>query len=141
MNIRTRTRSTLKGSITALIAGLALMTLTACGSESAATPSPTSGSGGSSTPQAGVQEVRIVAKDNFFDPKNYTLETGKTYKLTVVNEGQEVHEVDIEDVFPETKLSPGQSKSVDLAQLKPGTYKLYCEIHEDDGMVGQFIVK
>lgn len=138
MKIKTRSRR--MAPFIALLAGLALVTLSACGSESAATPSPTV-VGGSSTPQTGAQEVRVVAKDNLFDPKSYTLEVGKTYKLTVVNEGLDVHEVDIQDVFPETKLSPGQSKSIDLQQLKPGTYKLYCEIHEDDGMVGEFIVK
>ncbi|HKP54111.1 MAG TPA: cupredoxin domain-containing protein [Chloroflexia bacterium] len=124
--------------ITALV-GVLMLSMTGCGSDTAQ-PVPTTGTS-NTTPQAGAQEVRIVAKDNLFDPKSYTVEAGKPIKLTVVNEGQEVHEVEVKTLLPETKLSPGQTKSVDLQSLQPGTYKLYCEIHEDQGMEGEFIVK
>ena len=131
-----------KGILTAILTGLAMLTMVGCGSE-AAKPSATAGTGGTSstTPQADAQEVRIVAKDNIFDPMTYTVEAGKPIKLTAVNEGQEVHEVEVKDLMPETKLVPGESKTVDLGALQPGTYRIYCEIHKDQGMEGEFIVK
>jgi len=128
-----------KAILMATLTGISMLTMAGCGSD-ASQPVPTAGTS-NTTPQAGAQEVKIIAKDNLFDPKSYTVEAGKPIKLTVVNEGQEVHEVDVETLFPETKLSPGQTKSVDLQSVQPGTYRLYCEIHEDQGMEGEFIVK
>ncbi len=123
-----------------------LLSLTGCGSAtSASTPTapnivPTTGTG-NTTPESGMQRVTISAKDNMFDPMSYIVEAGKPVKLTVVNNGQEIHEVEVKDLIPETKLSPGQSKSVDLGVLQPGTHRIYCEIHGDQGMEGQFVVK
>ncbi len=131
-----------KGIVTTILAAITMLTMAGCGSD-ASKPAATAGTGstGSTTPQAATQEVRIVAKDNMFDPKTYTVEAGKSIKLTAVNEGQEIHEVEVKDLMPETKLLPGQSKSVDLGALQPGAYKIYCEIHKDQGMEGELIVK
>lgn len=134
-----------KTLLTIILAGIGMLAMSGCGSDdaksaatvgTAATPGTSSG-----TPQTGVREVKIVAKDNVFDPKTFNLEGTGPIKLTVVNEGEQVHEVEIETLFPETKLSPGQSKSVDLPSVQPRTYRIYCEIHEDQGMEGEFIVK
>jgi plastocyanin len=128
--------------LTITLAGLVALMLGGCGSDTSS-PAATVGTGstGGTTPQAGTQEVTIVAKDNMFDPKTYTVEAGKSIRLTAVNRGQDVHEVEVKDLMPETKLSPGQSKTVDIQALQPGTYRIYCEIHGDQGMEGEFIVK
>ncbi len=106
---------------------------------------PSGGATPTLTPAGGAaqnaQEVTIVAKDNVFDPKTYTVEAGKPVRLTVTNSGQNVHEVEVKGLLPETQLAPGQSKTVELQPPAPGTYKVYCEIHEDEGMEGEFVVK
>lgn len=124
----------------------ALIGLSGCGTENS-TPTPAATvtvptpATSNPTPKSGVQEVTIVAKDNMFEPKAYKVRAGIPVKLTVVNNGQDIHNVEVTDLFPETKLSPGQSKSMDLGALQPGTHKIYCEIHGDQGMEGQFVVK
>jgi plastocyanin len=125
-------------------AGLGLITILAaiafagCGTSQA----PATGTGGSDTTgQAGAQEITITAKDDVFEPKSYTAEAGKPLKITVTNAGQNVHEVEVEGLVPETKLAAGQSKTVDLPAQPAGTYRIYCEIHEDQGMEGDLVVK
>jgi plastocyanin len=111
---------------------------------SAATQAPTTANNSPTTPQvgaAGVQEVNIIAKDNQFEPKTYVVAANGSVRITARNEGQGVHEVEVKGLMPETKLSPGQSKSLDLQSIQPGTYIIYCEIHEDQGMEGELVVK
>lgn len=64
-----------------------------------------------------------------------------TSLYAATNSSQNVHEVEVKDLLPETKLSPGQSKSIDLQSAQPGTYRVYCEIHEVEGMEGELVVK
>ena len=83
-------------------------------------------------------EVTIDVKDNVFDPGTVTVPAGKAVKVTFVNQGQNIHEVEIKGLVAETKLQPGQSRSFTITPQQQ-TYKMYCEIHEDQGMVGQFV--
>lgn len=115
------------GGLLVLLAGL----LVGCGSA-------TSGSSSATSATEAAAEVRIAAKDDFFDPKTVTVPAGRPVKVTFVNEGQHVHEVEIKGLVNETKLQPGQSKSFTITPQQQ-VYKLYCEIHEDQGMVGEFI--
>ncbi len=93
----------------------------------------------SGPPPAGVQEVRIAARDNVFEPKTVKLEAGKKVRVTFANEGKNVHEPEIKGLIGETKLAAGQSKSFDVTP-KAGTLRLYCEIHESQGMEGTVTV-
>ena len=122
--------------LAALIPALAVaLSLAGCGSGGAG---PT---GAPTAEPAGSQQVTLTAKDNFFEPKTLQVEAGKPIRLTVVNGGQNVHEVEVKDLMPETRLSPGQSKVVDIPPQPAGAHKIYCEIHEDEGMEGQFVVR
>ena len=120
--------------VPSLLSAMMFLLVVGCGSE----PTPTPGAGAGAE---GVQSVTITAKDNVFEPASYTVEAGQPIKLTVVNAGQNIHEVEVKDLLPETKLAPGQSKTVDVASQQPGTHKIYCEIHEDTGMEGEFVIK
>jgi plastocyanin len=106
------------------------------------------GGGGATAPTAAStgepadsQQVTLMARDNFFEPKTLQVEAGKPIRLTVVNGGQNVHEVEVKDLMPETKLAPGQSKTVDIPPQPAGSHRIYCEIHEDEGMEGEFLVR
>ena len=117
----------------ALTAGLSLA---GCGASG-----PTPPTGASTGDSAGSQQITLTAKDNFFEPKTLQVEAGKPIQLTVVNGGQNVHEVEVKDLMPETKLAPGQSKTVDIPPQPAGTHRIYCEIHEDEGMEGELVVR
>jgi plastocyanin len=118
---------------------LSVLVFVGCGSDATATPAPTVGAATSN--QTDAQEITITARDNVFDPKSYTAPAGKPLKVTLVNAGQNVHKVEVLGLIPETELAAGQSKSVDVVAQQPGSFKLYCETHEDTGMVGEFVVK
>lgn len=125
-----------------VLATVCLPLVTACGSESATTVGTIVGTTVGVTPAAGdIQEIKVTAKDNMFDPKSYTAVAGKPLRITAVNEGQNVHEVEVKGLMSETKLLPGQTKTVAIQTLTAGTYKVYCEIHEDSGMEGELVVK
>ncbi len=89
---------------------------------------------------AGMQEITISAKDNYFDPKSVSLPAQKV-RVTFVNDGRNVHEPEIKGLTPETKLAPGQRVSFDITPKAGTTYRLYCEIHEAQGMEGTVTVK
>ena len=128
-------------ALLAVLGVLAAVTLAGCGQDSNLPSATATVAGSSSGSQSGTREVNIVAKDNVFDPKTYTIEAGSSIKITATNSGQNVHEIEVEGLLPESKLSPGQSKAVDLQSVQPGTYRVYCEIHEDEGMEGELVVK
>ncbi len=123
---------TSKKARTWLAAALTMLAMTGCGNNN-------SDVGSSSVVPA--QEIKVVAKDNVFDPKDYTAQAGKPVRLVVTNAGQNAHEVEVKGLTTETKLAPGQSKTFDLSNIAAGTYTIYCEIHEDQGMQGQLVVK
>jgi len=63
---------------------------------------------------------------------------GQPIRVTFVNSGKNVHELEIKGLIAETKLQPGESRSFTVMPEKK-SYELYCEIHEDQGMKGEFV--
>jgi plastocyanin len=100
------------------------------------------GAGAPATPVGTVaaagETARIIVRDNAFEPMTVTATANQPVTVVFVNEGQNVHEVEIEDLIPETKIQPGETKQFTVTP-KQQSYKLYCEIHEDSGMVGEFV--
>ncbi len=82
--------------------------------------------------------VTITATDNHFEPSFVKVPAGQEITVTFVNAGQNVHEVEIKGLVSETSLQPGEEKSFTFTPEQQ-SYKLYCEIHEDEGMEGEFI--
>lgn len=121
-----------------IAAGLVLVLLmTACAS--------TASTGGAAAPQgtvapAGGKQVRIQVRDNSFEPSTVKVAAGQPVTVVFVNEGKNVHEVEIKDLVKETKLQPGESRQFTITPAKK-SYKMYCEIHEDQGMVGEFVAE
>ena len=111
---------------------LAAALLSGCGTEAGGGARATS-----CTPVTSGKELTICAKDNVFDPARYTAPAGQQVKVTFVNVGKNVHEVEIKDLVKETKLQPGESRTFTITPEKK-SYTLYCEIHEDQGMEGEF---
>ncbi len=109
-----------------LVMLLALALLAACGAR-----------GGQGDVVPAESEIAITARDNMFDPPTVRVPAGKAVKVTFTNAGKNVHEVEIKGLVSETKLQPGESRSFTIKPEKQ-SYKIYCEIHEDKGMEGDF---
>ncbi|MBI3455304.1 MAG: biphenyl 2,3-dioxygenase [Candidatus Rokubacteria bacterium] len=109
-------------------------------------------------------KVFVGAKDNEFTfmPNTWNLETGKLYKVTLVNEGKVKHEwtapefaltiwtrkvevggVEVKGVINEIELAPGAKAEWYFVPIRTGQYEMGCEIegHRQAGMIGKVIVK
>ena len=113
-----------------LLALMLSVLLVACGDDD-----DTASDGAAASPAANT--VEVVVKDNVFEPESVTATAGEAVTVTFVNEGDEVHEVEIVDLVEETMLQPGESKSFTFTPEQK-EYRMYCEIHEDEGMEGSF---
>ena len=117
--------------VASLLVGLLVTACAAAGSTGA-------GAAPKGTIVAAGTQVRIVTRDNLFEPRIVTVKAGQPVTVVFVNEGQNVHEVEIKGLVNETKVQPGETKQFTIT-LEQKRYKLYCEIHEDTGMEGEFI--
>lgn len=109
-------------------------------------------------------KVLLGTKDNEFaiSPKTWNLETGKLYKVTLVNEGKVKHEwvapeftltiwtrkvevkgVEVKGVINEIELAAGATADWYFIPIRTGEFEMVCEIegHREAGMVGKIIVK
>ena len=121
--------------------------------------------GGDLSRQTAVQlKVLVGAADNEFTfaPKVWSLETGKLYKVTLVNQGKVKHEwvapeftqtvwtrkvqvggVEVKGVINEIELEPGTQAEWYFVPIRTGEFEMGCEIqgHREAGMIGQIVVK
>ncbi|MGQ0830851.1 MAG: hypothetical protein ACT4OV_04150 [Microthrixaceae bacterium] len=117
------------------IAGAAALALTLAGCGS---------SGGSAKPAACTpvaSSITVGALNNLkFDAASYEATTG-CVQMTYRNEGSLAHTLLVKGQ-PGFKLAVGD-EDVGRLELKPGTYKLYCDVagHEAAGMVADLTVK
>lgn len=109
-------------------------------------------------------KVLLGAKSDEYaiSPKTWNLQTGKLYKVTLVNEGKLKHEwaapefsltlwtrkveaggAEIKGVISEIELLPGAKADWYFVPIRTGTFEMACEIedHRDKGMVGKVVVK
>ncbi|MBW3619967.1 MAG: multicopper oxidase domain-containing protein, partial [Actinobacteria bacterium] len=72
-----------------------------------------------------------------------TLEVAHGGRLTVTNIGAAEHNLEVRDTDTRTAdLAPGDTATLDLAALEPGTYAVWCDIpgHAAGGMTGTLTV-
>src|SRR3989337_2192355 len=109
-------------------------------------------------------KVLLGAKDAemVIRPKTWNLQTGKLYKVTLVNEGKVKHEwvapeftltiwtrtvetagVEVKGVINEIELLPGAKADWYFVPIRTGEFSMACAIegHKEAGMVGKIIVK
>jgi uncharacterized cupredoxin-like copper-binding protein len=108
------------------------------------------------------EKMTIELSEFAFSPKDFTLEAGKPYILTVVTVGDVKHEFTASEFFPtiafrkaqdasgefksttphEIEVFPGKSIDVYLIPTEAGTFDLKCEIegHFEAGMFGTITV-
>ena len=109
-------------------------------------------------------KVLLGAKNDEYaiSPKTWNLQTGKLYKVALVNEGKLKHEwaapefaltiwtrkvevggAEIKGIINEIELGPGAKADWYFVPIRTGTFEMACEIedHREKGMVGTVVVK
>jgi plastocyanin len=106
--------------------GIVGLLATACGGDEEGSPAASGDGGGAGSSSS----VTITAADFSFDPKTVTAATGDTIELS--NEGDSPHNMQAEEAGLDEDVDPGETVSVDLADVEPGTYDFICKFHPDD---------
>jgi plastocyanin len=110
-------------------AGIVALLATACGGDDGGEASAAEDGGGSGS-GSGAAGVTLTAEDFSFDPGTVTAAAGDTIELS--NEGEAPHNLQAEDAGLDQDVDPGESVSIDLADVEPGTYDFICKFHPDD---------
>lgn len=125
----------MRRSVRTALAAVAIggVTVTGCGG----------GSGGSAGSGAVAANVVVRGDDALrFDNAQYTAAAG-TVVIELVNDGSQAHTLVIEKVgsFKKLTVTSAGDKARGTATLKPGTYKIYCDIagHRGAGMQAKLI--
>ncbi len=133
---------------------LAVALLSACSSSggTAAKTTPAAGgtvakSTGGVAPTGKKVEVQVSMKDNFFEPKEITVNAGDTIEFEAKNDGIAIHNMMIQSSAVEGKdyssaaaVNPSEESKFTATFTKPGTHKFICAYHLPD-MVGTITVK
>ena len=72
---------------------------------------------------------------------NLTAPAGSV-RLQAINQGGIIHNVGVRRGPISGDMRPGKGFTIDLGQLAPGTYELYCDIvgHVEQGMVANLVI-
>jgi FtsP/CotA-like multicopper oxidase with cupredoxin domain len=92
-------------------------------------------------PAAAVETISASLSE--FDITLSAAQIGAGGRITVTNDGSMVHNVGIEGTDLLTpELNPGDSATLDISSLEPGTYTVYCEIpgHASSGMSTTLVI-
>lgn len=136
------------------VAMLAVVGAVACGGgedeevfdPGAQAKSPASG-GTPSGSGAAAESIKVIMKDNLFEPKTLTVTAGKSVQIELKNEGQAVHNMHVLSAAQEGKdfssaatINPGAENKFTIKLNKKGTYNFQCDYHLPD-MVGTITVQ
>jgi uncharacterized cupredoxin-like copper-binding protein len=94
-------------------------------------------------PVEGAPEVTVITRDIEFEPTTLELTAGEPTNVTVVNEGQALHDFTLEEAGVHVNVEPGESVTTAVTVDEPGTYQAVCTVpgHEDAGMVVEITVR
>jgi plastocyanin len=83
--------------------------------------------------------IKLEAKDNVFEPKTIEAKAGAV-TIEMNNTGVAPHTFTNADLKADVNADAGKTVTINLTDLKPGTYKFVCKYHEVLGMVGELKV-
>ena len=86
------------------------------------------------------QEIRIVIKDHKFSPSEVRVKANTKIKLLVSNEDPTAEEFESFSLNREKMIRPGQTVTIFLPPLKPGSYDFFGEFHPDTAK-GKIVVE
>jgi plastocyanin len=131
-----------RGALIAL-AIVMVSALAACsGGDDASEPADGNG-GGTATVTDGA--VEITAADLAFDTTTIEATAGEDFTITLVNDDSAPHNISLyseeggDQIVLGDTAEAGQTVTVDVSALEPGTYYFQCDIHPD--MNGSVVVE
>jgi len=101
-------------------------------------PSYQLGGGGAPPTTTPSAHIHVEMYDYRFDPSNITVRAG-TVEFMVENHGSVPHTFTISELNIDVVVPPGGSRSITV-NLSPGTYRVICRFHVNQGMVAQLVV-
>lgn len=116
------------------------LALTACAGASGATDDHGDGHAAEESvidPVDGAPEVTVIATDIDFTPATIALTAGEPINVTVVNEGETLHDFTLEAAGIHVNVEPGTTKTTSVTIDDPGSYRAVCTVagHAEAGMV------
>jgi plastocyanin len=87
--------------------------------------------------------LSLEARDLSFSPAELQAAAGQPFELTLHNAGRIAHNVTIDAPGVRLAVAAGQTASVTVEALEPGTYPFYCSVsgHRQAGMAGTLTVR
>ncbi len=86
---------------------------------------------GAAMARADEPSVQLVIRDHKFIPTEVEIPAGVKATLIVKNEDPTPEEFESDSLRREKVVAPGQSITVYVGPLKPGTYEFYGDFHPD----------
>lgn len=112
---------------------------------------PTLSSGEETTPtvttpseSAPVKELTVEGTEFAYNVKTITVTPGQKIKITLMNKGSMIHDLDIDGVVDSPIIAAGEQEVIEFtAPAKAGSYEYYCSVgsHRQQGMKGQLVVQ
>ena len=85
-----------------------------------------------SAPAAQAEETyKLGFRNNKIEPERLEVPAGVKFRLAVTNHDKTPEEFESKDLNREKLVPPGQTVTVFLGPLKPGTYKIFGDFHQD----------
>ncbi|MPZ72745.1 MAG: hypothetical protein GEU74_05850 [Nitriliruptorales bacterium] len=93
-------------------------------------------------PVDGAEEVTITAADIDYRPERLELKAGEPTNVTVVNEGESLHDFTLKEADVHMNVDPGDEATTSVVVDSAGQFKAICSVpgHADAGMVVQVSV-
>ena len=93
-----------------------------------------------STASFAEEEVHLVIKNHQFSPSEVKIKAQTKTKLVITNEDASAEEFESFSLNREKIIRPGQTATIFLPPLKPGSYDFFGEFHPDTAQ-GKIIVE
>lgn len=77
------------------------------------------------------EEIQVVIKDHQFSPSEIKIKAQTKTKLVITNQDNSAEEFESFSLNREKMIRPGQTVTIFLPPLKPGTYDFFGEFHPD----------
>ncbi len=86
-------------------------------------------SGRTAAEETNVASIRFA--DHHFTPQTLTVTAGEPLAVKVINSSNETIEFESFKLNREVAMTPGETITVRLPPLRPGTYDFYDDFHQD----------
>jgi plastocyanin len=88
-----------------------------------------------------VKAIEVELNDDYFNPKDITIQNETTTSLILKNKGQKLHTFTVEKLGIDAEVQPGKEVTITVTPKQSGTYELICRYHFQQGMIGKIIVE